>query len=74
MKRAKYFQQSYGFADFDSGRMLNDSSVFELASVGKQFTAMGILLLMEKGKLTLTDSLRHYFHELPYSILLYGTC
>ena len=61
------FQQSYGFADFDSGRMLNDSSVFELASVSKQFTAMGILLLMEKGKLTLTDSLRHYFPELPYS-------
>ena len=61
------FQKSYGFADFDSGRMLNDSSVFELASVSKQFTAMGILLLMEKGQLKLTDSLRHYFPELPYS-------
>lgn len=61
------FQKSYGYADFDSGRMLNDSSVFELASVSKQFTAMGILLLMERGKLKLTDSLRHYFPELPYS-------
>ena len=61
------FQKSYGYADFDSGRMLNDSSVFELASVSKQFTAMGILLLMERDKLKLTDSLRHYFPELPYS-------
>lgn len=61
------FQKSYGFADFDSKRMLNDSSVFELASVSKQFTAMSILQLMEKGKLKLTDSLRQYFPELPYS-------
>lgn len=61
------FQKSYGFADFDSKRMLNDSSVFELASVSKQFTALSILRLMEKGKLKLTDSLRQYFPELPYS-------
>jgi CubicO group peptidase (beta-lactamase class C family) len=57
---------SYGFADFDSKRLLNDSSVFELASVSKQFTATGILLLKDKGKLKLTDSLRQYFPELPY--------
>ena len=60
------FQQSYGFANYDTKRLLNDSSVFELASVSKQFTAMSILLLMEKGKLKLTDSLRQYFPELPY--------
>ena len=61
------FQQSYGFANYDTKRLLNDSSVFELASVSKQFTAMSILLLMEKGKLKLTDSLRQFFPELPYS-------
>jgi len=61
------FQKSYGVANFDSQRLLNDTSVFELASVSKQFTATGILLLKDKGKLLLTDSLRHYFPELPYS-------
>ena len=61
------FQKSYGFANFDTKRLLNDSSVFELASVSKQFTATGILLLKDKGKLKLTDSLRLYFPELPYS-------
>lgn len=61
------FQKSYGFADFDSKRLLNDSSVFELASVSKQFTATGILLLKDSGKLNLSDSLRHYFPELPYA-------
>jgi CubicO group peptidase (beta-lactamase class C family) len=58
------FQKSYGYADFDSQRMLNDSS---LGSVSKQFTATGILLLIDKGKLSLTDSLRKFFPELPYS-------
>ena len=61
------FQKSYGYADFDSQRMLNDSSVFELASVSKQFTATGILILKDKAKIKLTDSLRQYFPELPYS-------
>ncbi len=61
------FQKSYGYANFDNQRMLNDTSVFELASVSKQYTATGILLLKDKGKLKLTDSLRQYFPELPYS-------
>jgi len=61
------FQKSYGLADYDTKRMLNDSSIFELASVSKQFTATGILLLKDKGKLKLTDSLRQYLPELPYS-------
>ena len=61
------FQKSYGYANFDTRRLLNDSSVFELASVSKQFTAAAILLLKDIGKLNLTDSLRQYFPELPYS-------
>lgn len=61
------FKKSFGLADYDAGIPLNDSAVFELASVSKQFTAMGILLLEEKGKLSLQDSLRKFFPELPYS-------
>mgnify|MGYP000220382101 FL=1 len=61
------FQKSYGYANFDTKRSLNDTSVFELASVSKQFTAMAILLLKDKGKLKLTDSLRQYFPQLPYN-------
>ncbi|HSK12359.1 MAG TPA: serine hydrolase [Phnomibacter sp.] len=60
------FQKSYGVADFNTERPLNDSSVFELASVSKQFTATAILLLVDKGILKLTDTLRQFFPELPY--------
>ena len=38
------FQHSYGFANFDTKHLLNDSTVFELASVSKQFTATAILM------------------------------
>lgn len=59
-------QKSFGFANFDTKESLNDTSVFELASVSKQFTAMGILMLKKQGKLSVDDSLRKFFPELPY--------
>jgi CubicO group peptidase (beta-lactamase class C family) len=61
------YKKSFGVADFTSGRELNDSSVFELASVSKQFTASGVLLLVQEGKLSLRDTLRKFFPQLPYS-------
>lgn len=52
------YQQSLGFADFNSKRPLNENSVFELASVSKQFTAMGILICKERGLLSLEDDIK----------------
>ena len=60
------YKKSYGKSDWASSKPLNDSSIFELASVSKQFTAMAIMILVEKGKLSYDDSLRKYFPELPY--------
>jgi CubicO group peptidase (beta-lactamase class C family) len=60
------YQQALGYADYNSKRMLNDSSVFELASVSKQFTAMGIMILKEKGSLSYEDNIKKYFPQLPY--------
>lgn len=60
------YKKSFGYADFDTKRLLNDSSVFELASVSKQFIAMGVLLLVQKRKIKLSDTLRQFFPQLPY--------
>lgn len=60
------YQKSFGFSDFNKQLALNDSSVFELASVSKQFTALGILMLEKQGLINLNDSLRKFFPELPY--------
>ena len=60
------YQKSFGYSDFNRQIPLNDTSVFELASVSKQFTAMGILMLQKQGLIDLNDSLRKFFPELPY--------
>lgn len=43
------FEKSFGWANEATKQPINSSTVFELASVSKQFTAMGIVLL-EKQK------------------------
>ncbi len=60
------YQQAFGFLNFDTKISLDNQSVFTMCSVSKQFTAMAIMLLNEAHKLTLNDTLRQYFPELPY--------
>lgn len=58
------FEKSFGFADEQTNRKINDSTVFELASVSKQFTAMGIVQLEKEGKLSYQDDISKYVPEL----------
>lgn len=58
---------SFGYANFHTKKKNDNNTIYELASVTKQFTAMAIMILKEKGKLSYNDSLRKYFPELPYS-------
>src|SRR5438552_9365692 len=60
------YKQTLGYADYSSKRPLNDSSAFELASVSKQFTAMGIMICKEKGLLSYDDNIKKFFPDLPY--------
>ena len=57
------YQQAYGMADLERGVRLSRSSIFDIASISKQFVAMSILLLEEQGKLSVDDDIRSY---LPY--------
>ena len=58
------FEKSYGLANEKTGAKLNANTIFELASVSKQFTAMGIVLLKKQGKLSYDDDLTKYVPEL----------
>ena len=60
------YQNQIGYADFRKKTPLNSESVFQLASVSKQFTAAAIMQLKEKNKLKLTDSVNAYFPDFPY--------
>lgn len=60
------YKRSFGLANESTKEKLNDNSIFELASVSKQFTAMAIMILKEKGKLNIDDDFTKYIPELSY--------
>ena len=60
------FEKSLNYADPITKRPLQASSIFQLASVSKQFTAAAILLLKSDHLLDLDDDLNKYIPELPY--------
>jgi CubicO group peptidase (beta-lactamase class C family) len=60
------YNSQIGFADFKKETPLNKSSIFQLASVSKQFTAAAIMLLRERNQIKLTDTVNRYFPEFPY--------
>lgn len=58
------YQRSHGIANEITKEKLTQESIFELASCSKQFTAMGIVILKERGKLNLDDKIFKYLPEL----------
>ncbi len=59
------FKKAFGYADYQAEVKLKNSTSFGLASVSKQFTAMGIMILEKQNKLSYTDNLAKYFPEFP---------
>ena len=55
------FHKSFGWADKELNKKLENGSVWTIMSMTKPFTATAILMLMEDGKLTLDDSITKYF-------------
>jgi CubicO group peptidase (beta-lactamase class C family) len=54
-----------GVADTTTARPLTTTSVFDIASVSKQFTATSVLLLAGAGKLRLSDPVAKHLPDLP---------
>jgi CubicO group peptidase (beta-lactamase class C family) len=59
------YEHAYGMANLELGVAITPSSVFHIASASKQFTAMAILILAQRGQLSLDDEVRRYITELP---------
>lgn len=62
---AVIFAKGYGLADLETKTPIAPETNFRLASVSKQFTAMAVLLLRERGKLSLDENLLAFFPEFP---------
>ena len=61
------FKDHYGYADFRGKKEIDDNSVFQLASVSKQFTAAAVLILKEQGRLSLDDKVTDFYPDFPYT-------
>lgn len=60
------YKGTFGYAELDKSKKLTYETVFELASVSKLFTALGIMILKEQGKLDYNDMVETILPELPY--------
>ena len=55
-----------GFRDPENTLPITEDTIFQLASVTKQFTAAAVMLVRRKGLLGLDDEITKYFPEIPY--------
>lgn len=60
------YRRSFGFANPATRQPLDSATTFRLASLSKQFTALGIAVLENDGKLGYDDPLAKYIPELAF--------
>ena len=58
------YKRGYGIAHLEHGIAITPSTVFHIASLSKQFTAMAMGLLARSGHISLDDDIRKYIPEL----------
>jgi CubicO group peptidase (beta-lactamase class C family) len=60
------YEKAFGYSDRKKKKPLDMRSVFELASVSKQFTSAGIMMLYDEGRLDYDDPVTKFFPDFPY--------
>lgn len=59
------YNASFGFSDASKKEKLTKESKFHLGSITKEFSAVALMQLEEKGKLKLSDNVSKFIPELP---------
>jgi CubicO group peptidase (beta-lactamase class C family) len=62
---AVIYKRGYGMANLEYDVPITPGSIFHVASISKQFTAMAVTMLAQEGKLSLDDDVRKYLPEVP---------
>jgi len=57
------FDKGYGLADLETKTPIDGNTSFNICSMSKQFTAVSILQLQEKGLLSIDDNVHKYFPD-----------
>lgn len=59
------YQKSFGFTDETKQTALNNKSIFNFGSIAKEFNAVSIMILVERGQLNLDDPISKFDLGLP---------
>lgn len=59
------YRKAFGMANLELKVKMKPESVFQLASITKQFTSVAIMMLVEQGKLSLNDPLSKFIKDFP---------
>lgn len=59
--------RGYGYANVEHQVAVKPETVFQSGSVGKQFTATAVMMLVEEGKINLDEKIGKYLGEVPES-------
>jgi CubicO group peptidase (beta-lactamase class C family) len=59
------YSGDYGMANLEYDIPINPSTIFDIASVSKQFTGLAISTLIQQGKISLDDDIRKYLSDVP---------
>jgi len=59
------YKKAFGLSNLELNVPMQTENVFEIASMTKQFTAISILMLVEKGKLNLDDEITKFIPDYP---------
>lgn len=57
--------EGFGFSNVELQVPVKPETLFQSGSVGKQFTATAVMMLVEEGKIGLDDSITKYFPDAP---------
>ena len=57
---------AFGWVDAENTLPMQEDTIFEMASITKQFTAAAIMLLVREGKLSVDDEYTKYYPEYPF--------
>jgi len=59
------YEKAFGKANMETGTVMEPWNILRIGSITKQFTAVSILQLLEKGKLNLSDSISKFIPGYP---------
>ena len=57
------YNKAFGYADAERNTLTTTETVFQIGSISKQMTAVGILLLVEEEKLSLNDTVTKFIPD-----------